>query len=81
MIHRRNPNMCIAHRMIRAPMSGTGMGSVLLNPGGAGSGSSYTSIGDYEATTGREIKGGSLGEKLAALKVKPLTKKPAAIKF
>jgi hypothetical protein len=81
MLHRRNPNMCIAHRMIRAPMSGTGMGSVLLNPGGAGGGSAYASIPEYESTTGREVRGGSLGEKLAALKLKPLSKKPQSIKF
>jgi len=40
--------------------SGTGMGSVLLNKGGPGSGSSYTSMNDYLHTT----EGKGLGSKL-----------------
>ena len=31
---------------------GTGFGSVLLQPGGSGSGSSYSNVDDYIATTG-----------------------------
>ena len=42
-------------------MFGKGMGSVLLNTGGTGSASSYTSVGDYERTTGIDIKGASVG--------------------
>ena len=45
----------------RRHIYGRGMGSVLLNKGGAGSGSSYSSMDDYIATT-RSI-GGSLGKK------------------
>ena len=42
-------------------------GSVLLNKGGAGSGSSYSSIDDYIETTGRN----PLGNKLSKLLLKP----------
>lgn len=56
-------------------MCGSGMGSVLMNDGGAGSGSSYMSVSDYEKTTGNNIKGqglgGGLGGKLERLLVKP----------
>ena len=81
MLHRRTPHMYISHRMIRKPLMGTGMGSVLLNVGGAGGGSSYESIPDYEGTTGRRLTGGNLGEKLSRLQVKPLVKKPQNIRF
>lgn len=60
------------------------MGSVLLNRGGAGSGSSYTSVKDFENTTGIDIPqgvGSGLGGKLKALLVKPLAKKPKNISF
>ena len=65
---------------------GEGMGSVLLKVGGAGGGSSYPSVNEYENTTGRQVRGGGLGEKhlsakLEKLMVKPLNKKPANIKF
>tara|TARA_R110000868_G_scaffold94780_1_gene261163 strand:+ start:68 stop:289 length:222 start_codon:yes stop_codon:yes gene_type:complete len=73
--------MFVANRMIRRPLSGMGMGSVLLNQGGAGGGSSYASIPEYEDTTGRQIRGGNLGEKLARLSVKPLVRKPQPIRF
>jgi hypothetical protein len=63
-------------------MEGRGMGSVLLNVGGAGAGSSYTSIDDYMNITGNNpARGSGLGEKLNRLIVKPLTKKPQNIKF
>ena len=57
-------------------IDGTLVGSqaVLLNKGGAGSGSSYASVEDYEATTGLNVKGAGLDEKLSKLMVKPLTK-------
>ena len=60
---------------------GAGMGSVLLSKGGPGGGSSYNSVDDYEATTGREVVGSGLDEKLSKLIVKPLTKKPHNIRF
>jgi hypothetical protein len=59
---------------------GAGMGSVLLNKGGAGTGSTYTSVEDYERTTGNTV-GAGLNEKLAKLMVQPLSKKPSAIRF
>jgi hypothetical protein len=71
---------------------GRGMGSVLLNKGGAGSGSSYDSPQSYTKITGNPIPSGSglvftppsgsgLGGKLSKLVVKPLSKKPQNIKF
>ena len=54
---------------------GGGMGSVLLNRGGTGSGSSYVSPEDYTNTTGQRIKGEGLGGKLSRLMVKPLHQK------
>lgn len=61
---------------------GSGMGSVLLNRGGSGSGSSYTSIDDYMKTTGvNPTRGSGLGEKLGSLVVKPLQKKVKNIQF
>ena len=38
---------------------GGGMGSVLLNKGGAGGGSSYSSVNEYHEITGRPIPMGS----------------------
>jgi len=59
---------------------GAGMGSVLLNKGGVGVGSSYSSVEDYENTTGRTV-GGAL-DKLSHLMVKPLQgRKPKNIQF
>lgn len=67
---------------IHRPMYGMGMGSVLLRKGGAGSGSSYTSIDNFENTTGLSVPVGSgLGKKLESLIVKPLVKKPKNINF
>lgn len=62
--------------------SGKGMGSVLLNTGGAGSASSYIDIDDYIETTGRDpfktsgkgIKGlNELSTKLKNLNINPPT--------
>jgi len=81
-----NPHIHVGGRILRKNILGRGMlgkgvGSVLLNVGGAGSGSSYPSVADYTEITGRQVKGGSLGEKLDRLIVKPLNKKPQNIKF
>lgn len=83
MLHRANPNVMVMGRIHRKKlMEGKGMGSVLLNKGGAGAGSSYTDIDDYMAITGNKVGAGSgLGEKLGKLIVKPLSKKPQNIKF
>jgi len=83
MLHRSNPNVCVSGRLHRKKiMEGRGMGSVILNKGGAGGGSSYESIDDYMNITGNNpARGSGLGEKLHRLIVKPLTKKPANIKF
>jgi hypothetical protein len=60
---------------------GGGMGSVLLNKGGVGVGSSYSSVEDYQNTTGRTTVGGAL-DKLSHLMVKPLqSRKPKNIQF
>jgi len=85
-IHRRNPHIYLGGRIHRRKLMGEGMGSVLLNNGGAGGGSSYPSVNDYEQATGRRVAGGGLGEKhlsskLEKLMVKPLNKKPHNIKF
>jgi hypothetical protein len=82
-VHRINPNVVVGGRMHRKKlMEGKGIGSVLLNKGGAGGGSSYTSIDNYLETTGNQLpRGSGLGEKLHRLIVKPLTKKPQNIKF
>lgn len=83
MLHRANPNVVVSGRIHRKKiMEGRGMGSVLLSKGGAGSGSSYTSIDDYMNITGNSpARGSGLGEKLHKLIVKPLTRKPQNIKF
>ena len=83
MLHRSNPNIMVSGRIHRKKlMEGRGMGSVLLNVGGAGAGSSYESIDDYMNITGNNpARGSGLGEKLHRLIVKPLSKKPQNIKF
>lgn len=83
MLHRANPNVCVMGRIHRKKiMEGRGMGSVLLNKGGAGNGSSYTSMDEYMTITGNSpARGSGLGEKLHKLVVKPLSKKPQNIKF
>ena len=83
MLQRANPNVFVSGRIHRKKlMEGRGMGSVLLNRGGAGGGSSYTSMDDYMNITGNSpARGSGLGEKLHKLIVKPLTKKHENIKF
>jgi hypothetical protein len=49
------PNSMRGHH-ITNKMGGCGMGSVLLDKGGAGGASSYTSLGDYTRTTGEGMK-------------------------
>lgn len=73
---------CGGRKMKRYGSRGSGMGSVLLNRGGAGSGSSYTSIDDYIKTTGvNPNRGSGLGEKLGSLIVKPVQRKVKNIQF
>jgi hypothetical protein len=52
-------------------------GSILLDKGGAGVGSSYPSMEEYHRITGR----GVLADKLKALLVKPIEQKKKNIKF
>lgn len=84
MLHRA-PHIVCGGRIHRKPLMGKGMGSVLMSDGGAGSGSSYTSIDQYQSTTGNKVPitnlGAGLGEKLSKLIVKPIHKKPQNIKF
>jgi len=71
-------------KYIKGKMHGTGVGAVLLNRGGAGSASSYDSVDDYIATTGRVPTGAGLAKKLESLSlsVKPQkTNKIKNIKF
>ena len=68
------------NRVVVNKMKGTGMGSVLLNTGGAGSGSSYSSMEDYLRTTQRGKQmgfglGGAIQKKLEGLAVKPADQK------
>ena len=80
---RRNPHIYLGGRIHRKRLLGAGMGSVLMRKGGAGAGSSYPSVHDYEEITGNHVKttGGNLGSKLERLVVKPLHKKPQNIHF
>ncbi len=74
----------ISGRIHSPHLAGCGMGSVLLSKGGPGVGSTYTSLEDYHHTTGNPIPSGvgsGINEKLAKLMVKPLSKKPNAIRF
>ena len=77
---RRNPHIYLGGRIHTKKLMGQGMGSVLLNLGGAG-GSSYPGVKDYEETNGQKVNGGNLAKKLEKLVVKPLQKKPENIKF
>lgn len=68
------------NRVVVNKMKGTGMGSVLLNTGGAGGGSSYSSMEDYLRTTQRGKQmgfglGGAIQKKLEGLAVKPADQK------
>lgn len=71
-------------RVVVSKMSGTGMGSVLLNKGGVGGASSYSSMEDYLHTTeGGRVRppvapvsagvglGGAIQRKLESLALKP----------
>jgi len=85
-IHRKVSNIYMGGRVHRRHLAGMGMGSVLMNKGGAGAGSSYPSIQSYEETTGNKVNmlgnsAAGLGSKLSKLMVKPLTKKPHNIRF
>ena len=82
---------CGNSRHTRGVMRGKGIGTMLLD-GGIGGGSSYESIDDYIATTGRNPniasmgtrtgRGlGSISSKLESLQVKNQKTKPKNIKF
>ena len=59
------------HTGRRQHIHGRGMGSVLLNKGGAGSGSSYSSVDDYIATTHENpFSGRGIGKNLASMNKK-----------
>jgi hypothetical protein len=69
------------------PITGRGMGSVLLRSGGGGAGSSYSDIDDYIHTTGinpysrgttRSTGSGleKLGEKLSKLNISTVSGRP-----
>ena len=78
----------ISGKIITNKMKGTGMGSVLLDKGGTGSGSSYYSMQDYLATTGEKRQGtkglglgGAIEDKLSKLKLSnPKIMEPPRIK-
>ena len=61
----------ISGRIHSPYLSGCGMGSVLLNKGGAGAGSSYSSVDDYIATTHENpFSGRGIGQNLASMNKK-----------
>ena len=64
----------------QAAMVGTGA-ALLGNPGGAGMGSTYDSVDQYKAVTGRPVLGSGLAAMLSNLKVQPISRKPKNIKF
>ena len=70
-----HPHLVIAGRTHSKVVRGGGMGSILLNKGGSGSGSSYLSPEEYTDTTGQKIGGSGLGGKLDRLMVRPLVQK------
>lgn len=88
MIHKPNS---LRGGVITNKMGGCGMGSVLLDKGGAGGASSYTSLGEYKRTTGEGMKvkpavmprefsrgkgiGGEIEAKLQSLQLKNDTRK------
>lgn len=62
----------LSGKVVTNKMKGIGMGSVLLDKGGSGSGSSYYSMQDYLATTGEKRTkglgiGGAIEDKLSKL--------------
>jgi hypothetical protein len=70
----------------RKYMKGRGMGSVLLNRGGAGSASSYGSVGEYTEMTGvnpySSGRGlGSISKKLESLSIAPKKRREKNINF
>ena len=68
----------------RKYMRGRGMGSVLLNKGGAGSASAYGSVGEYTEMTGVNPMGrglGSLSQKLESLSIAPKKRRDKNINF
>jgi hypothetical protein len=72
----------------RKYMRGRGMGSVLLNRGGAGSASAYGSVGEYTETTGvnpyasgRGRGLGSISKKLESLSIAPKKLREKNINF
>jgi len=73
-----NPKSLKKH-LVRSRRSMTSMmgGSILLDKGGAGVGSSYPSLEEYHRITGR----GLLADKLKSLCVKPIEHKKKNIKF
>lgn len=83
-IPRLNHTTLTRHR--KGKMQGKG-GSVLLSTGGPGAGSSYDSVSEYVATTGRPDlvsgRGASLNKKLASLSLAVRQPKPRSknIKF
>jgi hypothetical protein len=88
MSQRKIPMIHCGGRVHMPHMAGCGMGSVLLNIGGppGGVGSSYSSIEEYQKTTGNPLPAGAsmgqgLSEKLSKLMVKPLARKPTPIRF
>lgn len=77
------PNMHVGGRIHRHQhLRGCGMGSVLLDKGGPGTGSSYESPEEYEQITGqRGLSGNGLSGALSKIMVKPLSRKPGNISF
>ena len=63
-----------------AALVGNGV-ALLGNPGGAGMGSTYDSVEQYKAVTGRPVLGSGLAKMLSDLKVQPISRKPKNIKF
>ena len=61
--------------------AGVGAGALLGNPGGAGMGSVYDGVEQYEKMTGRTVLGSGLSARLSNLVVQPISRKPKNIKF
>ena len=64
----------------QAALVGTGV-ALLGNPGGAGMGSTYDSVEQYKAVTGRPVLGSGLASMLSNLVVQPISRKPKNIRF